>query len=722
MPTNDFLHTGASPFAGGATSALTDQPNRLARDGEQGHGSLASAIMQNKGVILERWLTTQFDAALIARYAITGTDRDVSSLRRRFLEPLLSLLCAYLRTGEPRYADVYLDERLRYAPHQASPEVRLAYFREVLSAEEASVSGAVAPELREHCRKALQKLHAPLTEALPNKAVRILALGDCLMNEVRVSLVGACRRAGTPVDFRMQYFSAGTGGQLPIDQAVKMLAAAPVDLIALSFLSYKGIAPYSLLLKEADGLDEQEIEARVVGVVAMIRDFIGRLRQHTDAPFLLHNASGLPLSVMRRKLALMAPLSAGTTRVLRAINAALVDLAASTPRVILIDEDAVATERGLRACEERLIPTAVVGEADFHTSRFGEFLTERYTEVIDSYRALSRVKVIAVDFDNTLWKGVMADGPVTHDRDLQATLKTLKNGGVLLVATSKNDPKNIRWDEMTLEPEDFVIHEIGWQLKSQSLQSAAQSLNLDLNSFVLLDDNPAELEMVRSQLPTVGLLDPTRPHTLGWLKRMLTFPSVRETEEARARTEIYRQQVQRKEAMYAKADYPALMRSLGLQVRFRRARKDDLARVGELVQRTNQFNTTTLRYGHAELGQLLSSQDHGVYVAELADKFGKIGLVSAVVVSRQGSGRVIDSFVMSCRAMGFALEQLVLRKVMDAEGGDAVRFVGRFVPTDRNAPASGLFSASGFVQAGDHEWVAESGSRLPDAPEWFQAL
>src|SRR5206468_2096228 len=112
----------------------------------------------------------------------------------------------------------------------------------------------------------------------------------------------------------------------------------------------------------------------------------------------------------------------------------------------------------------------------------------------------------------------------------------------------------------------------------------------------------------------------------------------------------------RREALGQAFDYPTMMASLGLEAAFRRATRRDLDRVAELIQRTNQFNTTTVRHGKPRLQAFLDDANTAVYVASLADKFGAIGLVGVVIVERRGGDRVFESFVMSCRAMGFGLE------------------------------------------------------------------
>jgi FkbH-like protein len=510
-----------------------------------------------------------------------------------------------------------------------------------------------------------------------------------------------------------------SGRGLAVDQAVAFLKDFPADLIAASFLSFRALPLYDFLLREADRLSPSEIAARVAELMAVIDGYLASLRDATDAPFLIHNVSGLPLTRYRKRLPVLAALSAGRRRVARAVNEAVSELVERIPNAILLDEAAAAEERGLRACEAATIPRRIVRQAFFHTSRFGEYLAPVYLDVFQSFRAISKVKVLLVDFDNTLWDGVMAEGRVVQRHDFQRLLQQLKAAGILLVAVSKNDPSNVRWNEMTLQPADFVLQKVNWNLKVQSIEEAARELDLGLDSFVFLDDNPAERELVRRQFPRISTLDPNDPIVLRWLRRMLSFPNTRETDEARERTETYRQQVRRREALNGQYDYPAMMASLELKASFGPATARDLDRLAELALRTNQFNTTAIRYRKAELKTMIAGDRHGVYVATLADKFGSYGLVAAVVVERSGSERTLAAFIMSCRALGFGLERLMLRSVLDAEGNEAEHFIGRVVLTDRNAPARGLYEENGFVSRGDGEWFLAADAARPERPPWL---
>jgi len=683
--------------------------------------SPATWLEARRGAIIPSLFESNFHPERLASYGIEGVDNlDREMMERTFISPLFGLLVEYIRTGKESYREVYLDERLRYAPHKASPTVRHAYFRELLQEDEAILLRGTeeGTEIKKILRAKLYEIHAPLLREPQGHPLRLLAVGDCLMNEVRVFLPSRCRAKGIEIDMQCLYFSALVGKKLSVEQVVRFLECNPVDVIALSFLTYEGLPLYRALIREAGTLSAQEVKARVGGLVSLMSGFMEDLRSHTDAPFLLHNVSGLPLTRWRKYFGLLAPFAAPRRRVLEALNMSIADLVAHTPNCVLIDEARVAQEEGYRQCQQDVVPRHIARHAMFHTSKFGAHLFPEYFDILKSFHILRRTKVLLIDFDNTLWDGVMADGPVCHHKDRQQLLRDLKESGMLLAAVSKNDPKNIRWNEMVLTPDDFVLSKISWNHKVTSIQEIAAELDLGMDSFILVDDSPEEREFVRSQFPMVATLDSHLPFTWRSLERLLQFPNTRQTEEARSRTSLYRSQAQRREALASQLDYPAMMAALGLRAKFGKAHRGDLDRLTELVQRTNQFNTTTIRYPKAKLEALMESPNHRVYVTEVSDKFGALGLVAVVVVERQREAAIIESFVMSCRAMGFGLENLLLRCVLDEEQ-KAPRFVGRILPTDRNGPVKYLFSEAGFAPQGAAEWVLDGNARKPSRPEWF---
>ena len=636
---------------------------------------------------------------------------------KEFLTPLFRLLLAFFETGQSRFRDVYLNERLRYAPHQSDPAIRRAFFGEVIPLDESAILDVLARKsvtVHNGCSGIFMS-HSLLSQGRCREPAGNWGLPH---DRVESFFTPLCQTAGINLEMRDLYFSAVARIGISTQDVIRFLRSNRMDLIALSFLTYQGLPLYSALLREAESLTSSEIEQRVTTIVKAMREFMTDLREFTDAPFLLHNASGLPLSRWRKHLRFLPAISKSTRRVVELLNRSIRDLADHTTNVVLVDEQAIASQRGYRNCVRAVIPAKIARDSHFHTAYFGNYLAETYSDIVRSFRDLRKAKVLLVDFDGTLWEGLMAEGAVSQHRDRQELLRRLKEAGILLVAASKNNPSNLRWNEMTLQPSDFALMKINWNPKVQSIREAADVLDLGVDSFVFIDDNPAERELVRSQIPAVCVLDAQDPSTWCSLERLLCFPNTRQTEEARARTEMYRTQAARREALVHAFDYPAMMASLGMTARFGQASVRELDRVSELIQRTNQFNTTTIRYSKAELQGLLQSPNHAIYFADVSDKFGNLGVVAVVIVERRDNDVIFDSFVMSCRAMGFGLEHLMLRLVMDSEK-EASRFLGRFIPTDRNSPASNLYAEAGFLQIADREWIMDADAVWPEVPSWF---
>jgi FkbH-like protein len=676
-------------------------------------GRFSRHLRRNREAIAREWLRGQFREDLMRRYPNRfAAEAPAEAVVKGHLLPLVGLLAEYARTGNSLYRDLYREELLRYAPHRSGLAVLADYFREVLPAhEEAAVSGFSGDDALAW----LKEVHEPLVSPIVGDVVRVITVGDCLVAQIQSFLKAAARNAGLNLDVRYYYFSAKLGVGL-MDEGIKSAIRGGVDLLALSYLSYEGIPLYRAYLEASDTRDESRSRELMQGITDYIEDHLREIRELTDATILLHNASGLPLTRTRRLVPFLPGLSGGRRLALQLLNAAIGEIAARTENCILIDEVAVAERHGLRHCASTVLPRWIRRGADLHTEHVCRYLADAYFESIRRWSMLRKTKLLLVDFDNTLWSGVMAEGPVAHFVERQTLLKSLSQQGVLLAAVSKNDPRNLRWSEMALAESDFVALKIGWGLKVDSIKELASELNLGQDSFALIDDNPAELELVRTTLPGVICLDATKDESWATLEQLFAMPNTRQTDEARRRTEMYREQANRDRELRSDSDYPTLMAKLGLNVQIGPARKGDLGRLTELVQRTNQFNTTTRRYSKGELEEMLRSDGCSVTVAELSDKFGDLGIVAAAVVRRGGDEAVIENFVMSCRAMGFGMEQLLLSRIVEASAGLSV--TGMFSPTARNEPASGLYRDSGFTEREPGEWALPSGKGL-EAPPWI---
>ena len=306
-------------------------------------------------------------------------------------------------------------------------------------------------------------------------------------------------------------------------------------------------------------------------------------------------------------------------------------------------------------------------------------------------------KVVAVDLDNTLWDGVVGEDGVAGIRPntaLQRELKALRERGVLLAALSKNNPEDLAWlfDEaspaakpgMVLGGGDFVAWRVNWANKAENLADVARELNLGVDAFVFVDDNPAERLEMGLQLPevTVAAFPPN----------LAAYFPVRElTDEDRRRTEEYRAEAQRRRFFDRGLLADQLFAELGVVLDVHELRDGEVARVAQLSQKANQFNVCANRYTEQEVRELAA---RGLVVtAHAKDKFGDQGLIAFAVVR---DGEILD-WVMSCRAMGRGIEERVEREVerlLKLRGVGEVAATWR--ATGRNAPVQDLFERFGF--------------------------
>jgi FkbH-like protein len=347
-----------------------------------------------------------------------------------------------------------------------------------------------------------------------------------------------------------------------------------------------------------------------------------------------------------------------------------------------------------------------------------------------------RKKCVIVDLDHTLWPGVLADMgepffgrpafdtyPLGLHWGLHSALKALAARGLLLACVSKNDERVVRelWryhgvpHGFFLELTDFVTTRIDWNEKVDNIREIASELNLGLDAMVFIDDNPIERAKVSRYLPEVWVLGES-PYALR--TELLTDPRLQVphvTAEAARRGEMTRSQIARERHKQESAlDPEAFLRTLELGCRVERAHDDAaLERIHELVQRTNQFNTSARRYSRSELRALIADGERGaVYTLGARDRFADYGLVGACVVE----GDTIELVVCSCRVLGLGLEHVLLDAVIAEQAREHTSALhARYVPSDRNMPARNLFPEHGFSCAGAELWRLELAQHRPIA-------
>jgi len=318
-------------------------------------------------------------------------------------------------------------------------------------------------------------------------------------------------------------------------------------------------------------------------------------------------------------------------------------------------------------------------------------------------------KVIAVDCDQTLWSGICGeDGPTGVQIDsprkaLQQFLLRQQAAGMLLCLCSKNNEEDVfevfaRGPEMPLRVDHIVSHRINWSPKSENLIALANELQLGLDSFVFIDDDPLECAEVQARCPEVLVLQlPSDTQILPrFLEHVWAFDHVKPTAEDRQRSQLYRQNATREQFRAESLTFVDFIDGLGLETKIAAPESHQLARIAELTHRTNQFNLTTTRCSEAQLDAFCRASASGCLVVQVRDRFGDYGLVGAIMFQFDAEALTVDTFLLSCRALGRGVEHRMLAKLGETakeRGLGLVRLP--LVSTPKNRPIQRFLDSIG---------------------------
>lgn len=330
--------------------------------------------------------------------------------------------------------------------------------------------------------------------------------------------------------------------------------------------------------------------------------------------------------------------------------------------------------------------------------------------------ALKRKKCLILDLDNTLWGGILGedgisgikiggDYPGKAFHFFQESLLELSKSGVILAVCSKNNEKDVleAWEKnpfMVLRKEHFSALRINWSDKATNISEIASELNIGLDSFVFVDDNPTERELIRQMLPMVSVPEfPAHPYELPEFFRQIAndyFKVYSVTDEDRKKTEQYKANAARAQAQSSFSDFEDFLRSLKMKVTVESADEFNIPRIAQMTQKTNQFNLTTRRYTDADVRNFIEN-GWKIWCISVEDRFGDNGITGTVFLD----GDRIDTLLLSCRILGKGIETAFVKTVLGlikAEGVDKV--YAEYIPTAKNSQVSDFYSKCGFTLTG----------------------
>ncbi|MBF0188503.1 MAG: HAD family hydrolase [Magnetococcales bacterium] len=568
------------------------------------------------------------------------------------------------------------------------------------------------------------------------KPVKVAILSSFTLDFIHDSLIGQGFLNGLRITIQQSGFNQFR--QEILNPSSELYAGKP-DVVILAVEGgqwmpalYDG---YLDLLRE-EGDVQKVVDAGLNDVMALVE----RFREQSDAAILVHDA--MPhcqpaLGVLDGHVGLGQGMAVGR------FNGGLLKRMRSVPGAHVVAYARLVSRFGV---EQWLDPRmAYYAQAPIRRDRLHHLAAE-YMAFLRAMQGMTR-KCVVLDLDNTLWGGIIGedglDGiklgpnyPGSAFVAFQKAVLQLHARGIVLAIASKNNPPDVdevfqQHDHMVLKKEHFAAQEIHWKPKSQSLRNIAHSLNLGLEHMVFVDDNPAECEQVRSELPMVTVIQvPKQPelavHALmkdGW------FDGLSFSEEDRKRNAMYKQRAGAESLKAESGSLEEYYRSLEMTVHVAAVNSTSLARTVQLTQKTNQLNLTTRRYSETDVTERMHDDAWVLITVQVKDRFGDNGIVGVVMACEREEGVLeVDTFLLSCRVIGRTIETALLALLCDeAEQRGVQRIEGEILPTRKNVPARAIYQDHGFTcLSGDLEsesrWGLNLQEKRVECPDWLQIV
>lgn len=565
------------------------------------------------------------------------------------------------------------------------------------------------------------------------ESCRVAMLSNCTVDILKMPLEDALSQKGLQAELWIGGFSQYR--QLILDPESALHHFAP-DFVMLYLDGEDLFAEIVTRPFDFDALQRQVV---VQSRVDELENLIKRLAQFQPGTTIIIN------TVMVSALNTLVGLEYNSEYTLREIinryNQSLTDLALHYPTAIVIDVDSIASWIGNKNWNDpRLWYLARIR----FSLEAAQALAERYAVIISSRLGKIR-KCLVLDLDNTLWGGVISEDGIHGIKlggegigrayvDFQEELRNLYQKGIILAVCSKNNLADAmevsrNHPDMRLHEEHFAALRINWEDKASNIRSIAEELNIGLESIILIDDNPVERSWVKRALPEVFV--PEWPEDPSDFKNALLeleidhFLKLAITEEDRRRGKSYIDQAKRRSLQMASASLDDFYHSLEMQLTIGPADTYSVPRIAQLTQKTNQFNLTTRHYTDGEIARLSQSPNSIVYWVELIDRFGSSGIIGVVILRQLTEGNwFIDTFLLSCRAMGRTVENAMLGFVcQDLRAKGAAKLIGEYIPTPKNKPSADIYKNMGFQlvkkQSGGNLYELDLNKQSVHIPEWF---
>jgi FkbH-like protein len=344
-----------------------------------------------------------------------------------------------------------------------------------------------------------------------------------------------------------------------------------------------------------------------------------------------------------------------------------------------------------------------------------------YSQLIQPYlnAVCGRInKLLALDCDNTLWKGILGEDGISGIEMDENTFRgqafaaaqyqamALGKKGVLLALASKNNQEDVNavlkdHQAIIIKDDSLVAKKVNWDPKGQNLEALANELNIGVDSFVFVDDSDFEVQLMKDQLSEVTTLQ-VNPKGVEYYRDQFSwdnyFVQLNESKEDANKLEQYKQNVKRADEERKFKDFDGFLKALDLQLDIYINNEKLIPRMAQMTQKTNQFNLTTKRYTEGQIESMVNDPSFDCIAFNVKDKFGDSGVTGLCIVEFIDKEARIDSLLMSCRILGRKIEYRFMYEVLTSLFRKVEIIKGDFIPTKKNSQVSSFYEKVGFNQ------------------------
>jgi FkbH-like protein len=259
---------------------------------------------------------------------------------------------------------------------------------------------------------------------------------------------------------------------------------------------------------------------------------------------------------------------------------------------------------------------------------------------------------------------------------------------------------------MILRDDDFVSMKINWNEKYQNIKIISNQLGIDLSDIVFLDDNPIEREKVKKLLPQVMTIDlPSTPlNYVEYLSSLNCFDLFTFSNEDRKRTKLYKMKKEKEDnKLNLKESEKVFFES---KIVIEKFNKNNLLRISQLINKTNQFNLKTRRMTVIELSEWVSLKENFLWSYRVLDKFGDHGLTGIGSFTINGQDIIVEDFVLSCRVLGYGIENAILcHLIKESRKLNKQNLIIELLKTEKNDPIEKFLNQSDLFKVNNNSYL-----------------